>query len=444
MDVTDININKLQLLVLCLLATFIISGVVTTMGLVTPSAAEHFDVDVTSMAAQFTWLTGGVFGGFLLSFVVFDYFSIKKVLIVTYVVCITSLLLIHVATDYQLLALWMAVFGVAISLASCGSGTLITQLWSGKARQTVLVAQDAMFNGGGVIFSLTTTWFITNNYPFSSIYVVVAAIVTFALILSLVSNFEKDLASSCPENIVARVDTRTNKYAEQTKQSLTKETAASTIESEQDMAFSTEEEGQGKTEWNVGIILTGISLMFFMLAKISMFIWAPQYVEQNFGVGADASGQFMSNIFSAALVGSLAGTWLVSRINVKYLLYTFIIASALSIWLLINTSSIDTVYLLAFVYGISISATFNAYVAFSLSFVAVPTHRNIAYMLLMSALGSSGAPYFSSLVVETTGDMQDALLFCFGVLLTVIVSLGICEMLDRNRTRSNSLNPSGC
>ncbi len=399
MDHAAININKLQLLVLCLLATFIISGIVTTMGLITPSAAEHFAVDVTSMAAQFTWLTGGVFGGFLLSFVVFDYFSIRQVLIATYVMCITSLLMIHAATNYQLLALWMAVFGVAISLASCGSGTLITQLWSGKARQTVLVAQDAMFNGGGVIFSLTATWFITNSYPFSSIYVVVAAIITFALILSLVSNFERDLASS------------------------------------------PEEEGQGKTEWNVGIILTGISLMFFMLAKISMFIWAPQFVEQKFNVGADASGQFMSNIFSAALIGSLAGTWLVSRINVKYLLYTFVITSALSIWLLTTASNIDTVYLVAFIYGLSISATFNAYVAFSLSFVAIPTHRNIAYMLLMSALGSSGAPYFSSLVVETTGDIQNALLFCLGVLMMVITSLGVCEILDRKRVRSVGPNP---
>ncbi len=350
------------------------------------------------MAAQFTWLTGGVFGGFLLSFIVFDYFSIRQVLLTTYVLCITSLLMIHVAANYQLLGLWMAIFGVAISLASCGSGTLITQLWYGKARQTVLVAQDAMFNGGGVIFSLTATWFITNSYPFSSIYVVVAVIITFALILSLISNFERDLAFA-------------------------------------------EEDGHGKTEWNVGIILTGISLMFFMLAKISMFIWAPQFVEQKFNVGAQASGQFMSNIFSAALVGSLAGTWLVSRINVKYLLYTFVMTSALSIWLLTIAPGIDTVYLLAFIYGVSISATFNAYVAFSLSFVAIPTHRNIAYMLLMSALGSSGAPYFSSLVVETTGNIQDALLFCLGVLVTVIASLGVCEILDRKRVKSVGTNP---
>ena len=165
---TTINNNKIKLLVICLLATLIISGVVTTMGLITPIAADHFHVDVTSMAAQFTWFTGGVFAGFLLSFFVFDHFAIRSVLIVSYIACLASLVTIHFASSYELLALWLTAFGVAISVASCGSGTLITQLWSGRARQTVLVAQDAMFNGGGVIFSIITTWFVANQFPFSS------------------------------------------------------------------------------------------------------------------------------------------------------------------------------------------------------------------------------------------------------------------------------------
>jgi len=303
--------------------------------------------------------------------------------------------------SFELLALWLTVFGVAISVASCGSGTLITQLWSGPARQTVLVAQDAMFNGGGVIFSIITTWFVTKQLPFGSTYMVVAAIIIFVLVLSLASNFQKDLTHHSEKN------------------------------------------GHSRTEWNMGIILTGVSLLLFMLAKISMFIWAPQYVEQRFNVGSNSSGQFMSNIFTAALIGSLAGTWLVSRIKVKYLLYVFVTVSAVSVYLLTRATSIDTMLFLALVYGISISATFNAYVAFSLTFVSIPTHRNIAYMLLMSALGSTGAPYFSSLVVKTTGNIEDALMFTFITLLVVIATLVACELLNRSRVNKPLSNGPG-
>ena len=377
---------------ICLFAPLIISGVVTTMGLVMPGAAEHFDVMVTSMASQFTWFTGGVFAGYILSFVVFDYFSIRRALIVSYLGCLTSLIMIHMTGSFVMLGLWFAVFGVTVSVAICGSNTLITQLWAGRARQTVLVAQDAMFNGGGVIFSVIATWFITNSFPFSSTYLVVAGLVVFVVILSLLSNFQKDLLIN--------------------------------FEEDQDI----------ETEWNLGIILIGISLLLFMLAKISIFIWAPQYVEQHFSVGSSVSGQFMSNIFTAALVGSLAGTWLVSRVNVKYILYAFVVVSAVSVQLFTRTNDVDVILMLAFVYGISVSATFNAYVAFALTFVAVPTHRNIAYMLLMSALGSSGAPLFSSQAVEMGGDISYALNFCFVTLMVVIATLVAVQILAKQIT----------
>ena len=366
------------------------------MGLIIPSAAAHFDVEVTAMASQFTWFTGAVFVGYILSFVVFDKFSIKRVLITSYITCIAAILLIHFTSNFIMLAVWFAVFGVAISLVACGSSTLITQIWEGKARQTVLVAQDALFNGGGVIFSMTATWFVAGMFPFSSTYLVVAGIIICTLGMIFTSNFDREVISSGAEG----------------------STDASEVE------FV-------KTQWNLGIIMVGISLMLFMLAKIAMFIWAPQFVEQKFEVDGAVSGEFMSNVFTAALIGSLAGTWLASRMNVKYLLYIFVLVSTASVWLLTSTDDIELMLLLAFAYGISISATFNAYMAYALSFVAIPTHRNIAYMLVMSALGSSLAPVSSSMAVDLTGDMADALLFCFGILVLVVITLGISEILSK-------------
>lgn len=141
----------------------------------------------------------------------------------------------------------------------------------------------------------------------------------------------------------------------------------------------------------------------------------------------------MSNIFTAALIGSLAGTWLVSRMNVKYLLYLFVLISTLSVWLLTSVKTVDAVLLLGFLYGISVSATFNAYMAFALSFVAVPTHRNIAYLLLMSGLGSSFAPLVSSQAVNISGEIVSALWLCFAVLILVVATLATSEWMSKRR-----------
>ena len=99
--------------------------------------------------------------------------------------------------------------------------------------------------------------------------------------------------------------------------------------------------------------------------------------------------------------------------------------------------------MLALMYGISVSATFNAYMAYALTFVKTPTHRNIAYMLVMSALGGALAPYCSSKAVELGEGTDDALLFCFAVLVIVMVTLVVSELLGRSiqHQRSLTLNP---
>jgi MFS transporter, TsgA protein len=365
------------------------------MGLIVPTAAEYYQVEVTEMAAQFTWFTGAGLIGQFISFFIFDYFSIKRVMLVSHLVCGLSMVAVHLTVNLDLLAIPFFCFGIAISTALCGASTLISQVWDGSARHAAIVGQDAMFNGGGVLFAAMTSWFLAQSLPFSSTYLVTFGIIVFVVLLMLISDF--------------------------------------TVSSDYKAAAET----NGPTEWNSRIILIGVSLLLYMMAKISVFIWAPQYITEHFEVDQSVGGEFMSNVFSAALIGSIAGTWLVSRVDIKYLVYGFISVSLIATTLLTWVKTLDAMLMLAFVYGISVSATFNAYVAFSLAQVKVPTHRNIAYMLLMSALGSSFAPLFSSIIVEKAGSMETALVACAITLFVVALILIIVEILSQRRLKKS-------
>lgn len=349
------------------------------------------------MAAQFTWFTGAGLVGQALAFFIFDYFSIKRVLLWSHLFCGGALLGIFLTQDFNLLWLCFSLFGIAISTAICGSSTLIAQMWEGRARQSAIVAQDAMFNGGGVLFAALTTWFLTHQYPYASTYLILVVVIILVIGLILVSNFQQ---ADHP---------------------------------------AVESTMPNKTEWNARIILLGLSILLFMLAKISMFIWAPQYIVAELGGAVELSGQFMSNIFATAFLGSLAGTWLVAHINVRYIVYTFVSLSLASILMLATTSDLDTVMLIAFSYGLSISATFNAYVAFALSQVSRPNHRNVAYLLLCSSLGSACAPLLSSRIVETEGNMHTVLYFAALLLVVVIATLIITELLAWKHAKQTQL-----
>lgn len=377
--------NQVRLMLIPLLATLIMAGFVTTVGLLTESASERYGVTITNIASQFTWFTGGVFLGGILAFFVFDYFAIKPVILWSYLASIALIAWLHVTATYALLPVLLTVIGTLLAIVICGGVTVITQQWVDKQRQMVMVGQDAMFNGGGIVFSGAATWFVVNQFEWTSVYLVVAALIGVVVLLSAYSSFEP--------------------------------------------VVEQEKEIDAVGAWNVGILLVGCSLLLFMMAKIAIFVWAPQYIQQTFGVGPEVGGQFMANVFTAAFIGALLGTWAASKIDVKYLLYGFVVISMLSVFALSTTESTTMVLLLAYGYGVSVSATYNSYVAFGLSFVESPSHKNVVYLQLMSGFGSTLAPFVSSMIVDVTGSIASAMQFCFVTLLIVALSLFVCHLL---------------
>ena len=374
-----------------LLATLIMAGFVTTIGLVTEPAAEHFGVSISDIASQFSWLTAGVFVGGILAFFIFDHLPIKVVTISSYLAAIVLIILLNRLKTYAFLPILLGLIGNFFAIVVCGGVTIITQQWRGHRSQMIMVAQDAMFNGGGIAFAALTTWFVVNSYGWSAVYLVVTLFLGFVVILAAVTSFEP--------------------------------------------AYEAEENESDEVEqWNLGIILVGVSLLLFMTAKIAIFVWAPQFVQQTFESGPELAGEFMGNVFLAAFLGSLAGTWLASKISVRFLLYGFVLVSLLSVYAISSAQSTSSILFLGYCYGLSVSATYNSYVAFGLAFVSNPSHKNVVYLQLMSGLGSTVAPVVSSLVVHEAGSTRSALQLCFVLLLTVVLTLVISDALYRRRT----------
>ena len=374
-----------------LLATLIMAGFVTTIGLVTEPAAEHFGVSISDIASQFSWLTAGVFVGGILAFFIFDHLPIKVVTISSYLAAIVLIILLNRLKTYAFLPILLGLIGNFFAIVVCGGVTIITQQWRGHRSQMIMVAQDAMFNGGGIAFAALTTWFVVNSYGWSAVYLVVTLFLGFVVILAAVTSFEP------------------------------------AYEAEQNESDEVE-------QWNLGIILVGVSLLLFMTAKIAIFVWAPQFVQQTFESGPELAGEFMGNVFLAAFLGSLAGTWLASKISVRFLLYGFVLVSLLSVYAISSAQSTSSILFLGYCYGLSVSATYNSYVAFGLAFVSNPSHKNVVYLQLMSGLGSTVAPVVSSLVVHEAGSTRSALQLCFVLLLTVVLTLVISDALYRRRT----------
>ena len=372
--------------------TAVLSGLVTPIGLLTESAAELYQVNITDIASQFSWLIAGFSIGYLMSFFIFDYFSTKRIIVGGYVIAIACVLLIHFAPVYALLSVLFLLVGTCSGVMVCAAGTMIAQTWEGRGRQSALVAQDAVFNGGGAVFAWLVPLLLAQHFAWSSTWMVICGFYILVIFLVVTTNIESEQSGTEVDN----------------------------------------EDVQG-TEWNAGFLMIGVSLFLFLFAKIALFVWAPQFVEQTFQVGGAESGKFMSNIFTAAMLGSIAGVYVVSRINVQYVLYCLVILAMLSTGSFTLISEIKYMYLVAFLFGISISATYNSYIAFALNFVKSPNHRHIAYLSLMGGVGSALGPLVSSKVVAMRSDTSSAITLCFATYVLVFLILLAANALHTHR-----------
>lgn len=376
--------NRIRLIAICIIAAFLMSGFVNPIGLISEPVATAFGISITDAVSAFGYFTVGVFAGYVISFYIFDHLSFRSVVITGYLVLVAGIALLYAVNSTVSLSLLLFCLGTLASVEGCGAGTLISVNWHGRQRQVILIAQDAMFNGGGIVFTALTTWFVANEFHWASTYTVVGIIAVVLVGIAAITNLEP--------------------------------------------AIEQAEEQHSVTRWNAGILLVGVSMAMFMTAKISIFIWAPQFAVERFDADVISSGNLLTNIFIGAFSGSLIGTWLVSKIRIAHFLIMMLAIGTTGMWMLLSSSDLEAAILTAYLVGASVGATYNGYTAFALTFVEQPTHKHIAYILTTGGIGSAVAPWISSAGVEMLGTIADTLLACFLLQLLVLTNVVLLNL----------------
>ncbi len=361
------------------------SGFLNPIGLISEPVSQSLGIPITEAVARFGYFTVGVFFGYLVSFFVFDFIRLRLVVIFGYGLLMLAVGGLFLFENDAAMKFFLFVIGMLASVQVCGASTLVSSLWRDKPRQTMLIGQDAAFNGGGILFTSLTTWFIASGFHWGATYTLVAIITLIIALVASVTDFKS----------------KSSVYNDLT----------------------------GRTEWNPRILAVGGSVMLFMLSKISIFIWAPLYVEQAFDAGIVQAGRILTNIFIGAFFGSLLGTYIVSRIRIEYFLITMLIVGATSFGSMLSSPDLQLVLTLGYFLGASIGATFNGYTSFGLSFVVNPTHKNVAYLLIAGGIGSALAPWFSSEIVKYGGEIKYVLGVCLLIQCLVLLSV-ICLILN--------------
>ncbi|WP_281188321.1 MFS transporter TsgA [Vibrio harveyi] len=375
--------NKITLTAISFLANFIMAGFATQFGMLVEPLANTFDANVNEVASIFSLLNGGALAGTIAAFFLIEKVGIKRMTVLCYGAIAASALSLYVAPSLFIVMLGMTVIGFCGGVGLCIAGTIVVSVWKDKIQSTMLVVQDATFNIAGVVFPLITTYALTNAMNWSISYLSVGVVALATMFVALLTNFNQCGGESCSEQ-------------------------------------------EAKSEWNFGIISGGVGLFLGMLALYTFLTWAPMFVKEKFDIPFEQAGNIITQYWSAALVGALVSTVIVSRMKIQTFLLTIISVAMVITSVIVTTDKLEWLSYLTYGYGFACAALYNAFIAYGVSFVRNATSKNVSYILISGSAGAMFSPAISS-VMESVVGLQ-TVMYAIPVIYAVVVAMLVVSM----------------
>ena len=183
------NAKTLLAVIAAALCYFVMSSLVSQIGVTSAPMAQHFDMKITEIVPLFSFLTGGAFAGVFISIFVFNYISVRHVLLLC-----SSLLILAAGSNYLLdsivfVPIGFAIMGVAGGVGMSAAAVTIANTFDVEHRASMLVGADLFYAAVGYLIVTWVAFMATAGVVWSAGYLAVGAVSTLVFGVTLMAKF---------------------------------------------------------------------------------------------------------------------------------------------------------------------------------------------------------------------------------------------------------------
>ena len=356
-------VNRYRITLVSFLAYFIMSGMLSPIGIVSGPMAEYFDLPVTEITNKFSWLTLGILIGSGLALVAFDVFTIKLLMLLVYAVLSASLFSMLVSPSLDMVGFALGAIGVGCGIGLAGAATIISSTYDENSRASMLVITDGCFSVAGIVVSYIAIYLIGQQFHWAGAYGFVGLIAVIVFGLTLLSRFP-----------------------EYTKPEISDEGGDDKV--------------QTSFVWPISVWLCIGGLFLYTLGQYSLLWWLPNYAETALGVEASKAGEMVGQFWSGMFVAQIFVAWWVFKIGVNRLVIIGAIATTLGSIPLWVVTDIDYLVMLAFLWGVANLGLLKIMISFGSLMIPNPPPRLISAFLFGATSGTAVSPFVTSQIVE--------------------------------------------
>ena len=385
----------------CLLAYFVMSGMLNPIGVITGPMAEYFHRPITDITASFSWLTGGIFAGSLAALLIYEWMHLKYALLSLYGLILVCLCLLPLQTT--LAAIWpmLGLVGACCGAGLAGAAITISASYERERRASMLVITDGCFSIAGIVISWLAVLLLARNIEWYGSYLFIALITGIVLMLTALSTFPE-------QRQAARL-----------------------------------QPGRQRQPWPVGTWICIFTLLVYTLSQYSLLFWLPNYAETQLGIARNKAGLLVSRFWTGMLIAQLFTAWWVLKIGVRRTVIIGAVAGALAtipLWLYRN---IEGLFFFTFVCGLVNLGFLKITLSLAIQMMRSPPPRLVSALLLGATTGTSIAPWLSSAIVKASSNYialiaASAGYFIVAILIIVAIKLSPEKLADQTVNKPGS------
>ncbi len=341
------------------LAYFVMSAIISPLGVISAPVAEHFQISLTAANASFTYLTSGVFIGTLIAVFVFDYIRLRRIVIGGVTVICLSLYAIYAVKSFQVFTIGLGLIGVSCGIELSAAAVVIAKIYDEKLRASMLLLTDSFYSMAGVISTTLAGMFLARQFHWSSAYflafVVSLAIATIALF---------------------------SRYPETGR------------------AVANSTQAGNKRRWPLSVHFIGLSMLVYLIAFVMIYSWVPNYAQQALGMSVETSSEVVSRLFLGMFIGQLCMFVLVLKFPVPALIVVCASGATLltaSLWMVQTGTQLQ---LAMFGLGLATGGLFKTVLSYGTTAVSEPSPKMVSYLIFYAGLGTAIAPFVGSVIVD--------------------------------------------
>jgi len=350
--------NQIRITATSFLAYFVMSGMLAPIGIISGPMAIAFDVPVTEITAQFSWLTMGILVGAVLALGMFRWVRLRVLVLCIYVCLTVCLVSLAFQPTLNIVGLVLAVVGVGCGIGLPAAAVVISKTYAAEQRASMLVITDGAFSVAGIICAWLAVTALAQGMAWHTSYLFVAGMAGLLVVLAAVSRYPESSDDVSIEPSVA--------------------------------------------SWPLTAWLCIAALAMYTFAQNTMLWWLPQYAQTELGLSARAAGGLVGQFWSGMFVAQIFVAWSVFKLGVERLLVVGVVSTAIFSVPMWWVEEPQWLVGLAALWGFANLGLLKIVLSYASQFTLVASPKLVSSLLLGATTGTAISPWVSSQLVAVS------------------------------------------